>query len=299
MAGCRYKGVSAIRSKDFKDTETFSLIIRNYSSYDRADDAVHSDFTAVRILRMSTGIRYQGAIHESWMLSDRLITTTVLSRTVLHHDGYVGLNDDRGREKRARNMALLRKKLEYDPDSLLTLLQCIESSQPDPDNMDYVYRAVEVVKDKKDMWEQLGPPIMRYAVFNAVNRNLPELDEWVQLMEDWYPKSTFTNIDVGYIRFGLKWMDGDAAGAVECGDRCLNAMVDHRTGRGDRSGELYSTLTYGAPRWEQSLRLPLASAHFQNGDPEGALEFWEEALKLDPDNTLLKKKVKNKTHYYE
>lgn len=39
--------------------------------------------------------------------------------------------------------------------------------------------------------------------------------------------------------------------------------------------------------------------YYMNGDPEGALEFWEKALKLDPDNNLLKKKVKNKTHYYE
>lgn len=39
--------------------------------------------------------------------------------------------------------------------------------------------------------------------------------------------------------------------------------------------------------------------YYMNGEPEAALEFWEEALKLDPDNKLLKKKVKNKTHYYE
>lgn len=39
--------------------------------------------------------------------------------------------------------------------------------------------------------------------------------------------------------------------------------------------------------------------YYMNGEPESALEFWEDALKLDPDNKLLKKKVKNKTHYYE
>lgn len=39
--------------------------------------------------------------------------------------------------------------------------------------------------------------------------------------------------------------------------------------------------------------------YYMNGDPEGALEFWEEALHLDPDNKLLQKKVKHKTHYYE
>jgi len=39
--------------------------------------------------------------------------------------------------------------------------------------------------------------------------------------------------------------------------------------------------------------------YYMNGDPEAALEFWEDALKLDPDNQLLQKKVKHKTHYYE
>ncbi len=36
-----------------------------------------------------------------------------------------------------------------------------------------------------------------------------------------------------------------------------------------------------------------------NGDHQKALLFWEEALKLEPDNKLLQKKVKNKTHFYE
>lgn len=39
--------------------------------------------------------------------------------------------------------------------------------------------------------------------------------------------------------------------------------------------------------------------YYMNGDPEQALQFWEEALALDPDNALLAKKVKGKTHYYE
>lgn len=39
--------------------------------------------------------------------------------------------------------------------------------------------------------------------------------------------------------------------------------------------------------------------YYMTGEPEAALEFWEDALRLDPDNALLKKKVKNRTHYYE
>lgn len=38
---------------------------------------------------------------------------------------------------------------------------------------------------------------------------------------------------------------------------------------------------------------------FMAGKPEEALKYWEKALELDPDNALLKKKVTNKTYFYE
>lgn len=39
--------------------------------------------------------------------------------------------------------------------------------------------------------------------------------------------------------------------------------------------------------------------YFMNGEPQKAVEFWEKALALDPENALLAKKVKNKAYYYE
>lgn len=38
--------------------------------------------------------------------------------------------------------------------------------------------------------------------------------------------------------------------------------------------------------------------YFMDGQPETAVEFWQKALELDPDNALLKKKVKHKTFFY-
>ncbi len=38
---------------------------------------------------------------------------------------------------------------------------------------------------------------------------------------------------------------------------------------------------------------------FMNGDPDGALVEWKKALKLNPDSKLLKRKVDNKTYFYE
>ena len=39
--------------------------------------------------------------------------------------------------------------------------------------------------------------------------------------------------------------------------------------------------------------------YFMSGELQKAIEFWEEALKLEPDNELLKKKVKHKTYFYK
>ena len=36
--------------------------------------------------------------------------------------------------------------------------------------------------------------------------------------------------------------------------------------------------------------------YFMNLDPDRALEFWKEALKLDPENELLKRKIEQKTY---
>ncbi len=39
--------------------------------------------------------------------------------------------------------------------------------------------------------------------------------------------------------------------------------------------------------------------YYMSGEPEEALGLWEDALRLDPGNALLQKKVRNRTHYYE
>lgn len=39
--------------------------------------------------------------------------------------------------------------------------------------------------------------------------------------------------------------------------------------------------------------------YFMNGEPEKALNFWKEALALDPENEKIKKKVKNRTFFFD
>lgn len=39
--------------------------------------------------------------------------------------------------------------------------------------------------------------------------------------------------------------------------------------------------------------------YFMNADPDKALEYWEKAARLDPDDQLLQKKIKHKTYFYK
>ena len=36
-----------------------------------------------------------------------------------------------------------------------------------------------------------------------------------------------------------------------------------------------------------------------DGDPDRALEYWKDALRLAPDNELLQRKVKHKTYFFK
>ena len=37
--------------------------------------------------------------------------------------------------------------------------------------------------------------------------------------------------------------------------------------------------------------------HYLTGDHDGAFEFWQKALELEPDDEILQKKVANKAYY--
>lgn len=39
--------------------------------------------------------------------------------------------------------------------------------------------------------------------------------------------------------------------------------------------------------------------YFMNGERDKALEYWEEALQLDPDSATIKRKVRNKTIFFD
>ena len=69
----------------FQEFDFASVIIRNYNTAELAAGGGYADFLAVRLLRLSTGIRYEGNIHEHWPYGSDL-RTMLIRGGVFHHE---------------------------------------------------------------------------------------------------------------------------------------------------------------------------------------------------------------------
>lgn len=248
------------------------LIVRNYFNETVDDD--YQDSILIRLLRMSTKIRFTGAIHEHWEFGPGTPVNR-LSHTVLHHDGYIGLNDDRGKSKRLRNMALLKRELEKDPKNLRTILECLESSRPEPEHIEYVRMGIEGIDQHWDKWDWYGAAILRYAVFEADTKSLPELEEWIAKAKELFPKSFFTRVDVEGIAAIHSWQKKNYADCIKQCEEFLAALKEYRAGKGYRSDLVLSTLVLSVPDWERTIRGYLAKALLKEKKLEQALDTLE------------------------
>lgn len=250
-----------------------AVVVRNYSSAGLEKDGEYSDFDATRLLRMSTGLRYEGAIHEHWPPPPNNIQNIRLFPEVLfHHDGYLYNDPVITREKHERNMVLLRKKLENNPEDLTTLLQCIESADGSPELLDYIKRGIQCVKDKKKNWEILGGPILRYAVIHDYKSNSPELREHIQLAEELVPDSIYTQIDVQFAAFGMYWQEKNYKECIPRAEGYLDALTKYEAGKYNRLQTMCSTLLLTSHKWKNQLLAFLGGSYLYEGQPEKGIE---------------------------
>lgn len=247
------------------------VIQRNY--YTPELDEGYSDVFVTRLARLSTGLHYQGRIHEGFSAVNGQPAT--LPRTILHHDGYVGLRGEAGKEKRGRNRTLLRMELENQPEDLRLLMSYIDCSRSEPDCLEYIQRGVELVEAKTAGWKQFGPPIFRYAVFHADKNELPELDAWAERAAEWFPNSFFTTVDVAHTMCFNAWRKDDHTETVRWGEMYLKGISDLNSGRGDQKGLQYGSLLMAAPPSVRAMQIITAVANMKQGNLDRTLELLE------------------------
>lgn len=248
------------------------VIIRNYNTPELETGGSYADFLGVRLLRMSTDMRYEGAIHEHWPYEGDL-KTVLVPGAIFHHDGYIFQDPAKAKEKQERNMALLREHLERDPNNLIVLTQCIESGDNLPEQGDYLRRAMAGVEEKWSQWELFGPPIYRYAVRYAIAKQLPELEEWIGKAQTMFPNSIFTRVEVAYFAFGNAWNKDDYAGSIYWGEKYLQGVADYEAGHFNRGDILASSLNKADAHSKYSVATVLASGYLHEKQPEKCLEL--------------------------
>lgn len=258
--------------------DVVGFTIRNCKSeYSEASDN-YMDFTALRMMRLASGLRYEGCIHERFKRNSLEVST--LPNTLFYHDGYYyGTRADM-EAKRRRNMKLLDKKLQSDPEDLQTLTECIDSMKAaDPDVVptetivSYVKRSLELLHGDWARWGVYGATVYRNAVSIAKLHDQPELIEWAEKALELYPDSIYTRIDVSYYAFGRSWDEGERAETVRWGEMYLAAMEDFRANRFRAEEMIRGVIEFASPLWERQLQIVLAQARLELGEPEKSREI--------------------------
>ena len=250
------------------------VTVRNYTSRD--NDQSYSDFPIIRLARLASGIRFSGRIHEALCLDDRDITA-VRSALLLHHDGYIMLNDDSeaGREKRRRNMELLRAEVAEAPEDLVRWVQIADSCGTEPDCMELMARAARLAEERKPGWQVCGAPILRRAAQYACRRHLPETLAWVDKARSLFPDSYYTRIDVRRYEMIYYYQKEEYAACVAPAEAYLRGCAALRREKRTPAELGVAILTGAAPDLEESTRVLLADIHRLLGHSAKALAHYK------------------------
>jgi len=249
-----------------------TINVHSFLDVNSENSESYSEFYALRLLRMSTGRRYQGTIHEYWELQEK-DTVMCIEGVTLLHDGYVPeIWKAKGGE--ARNMALLKEQVENDMENLRCHIELVESCSNMGQKMEYCRRALNVLKSKPPQWKLLGPPLLRHCVNVAVNAKAPELLEWVEWAEDWFPDSLYVTIDVAFCACCFYWNNNNYTKTAEYGKKYLKGIERFNSKGANLSFTiLCGAMIYTVPVYKQQILMNLAASCAYIGQPQEAMKY--------------------------
>ena len=248
-----------------------AINIRNYNTVELDENKQFNDFAGIRLLRLSTGVRYTGCIHEKWILPEgRPTKAMMLYNTWLGHDGYAYVDEAALKAKQERNTALLKRKVAEAPEDLQTLVECIDMMKREPDGVEYARRLAKLAPKKPLHWDKFGPLVFRSMVSVAKLQDLPELMDWASRAVEEFPLSVFVRCDVSYYALADCIDRHNTDGAIYWGEIYCQGLLDYHAGKFDRSELLRGGVEYVSAFWQRKAFILLSHAYLDAGKTEEA-----------------------------
>lgn len=203
----------------------------------------------------------------------------------------------------------IKRSLRYYPDNSrqYLVLGSIYDQEGQRDKATAEYRHALSLTDSTDV-SQLS------RIYGAMGDNL-YASEQADSAFVYYQKSLLYDPDntlaLNNCAYYLACEGRDLDRALEMIEKAVGAEPEHATSMDTYAWVLFKRKDYAKAREIIDRTLSLTDErseeilehagdiYFMDGDPDGALRFWKEALELAPDNQLLAKKVKHKTYFFK
>ncbi len=273
--------VAYFKGKEIALKNTGFYNIRNYTSHD-TQNSDYTDFNAHRLIKMSTGVRYDGIIHERFSFANINAKPFFLLNTTFHHDGYVRTTEEEittMKAKSARNMVLLRKKLEESTDDM-TYLQCIESSSVSKDQLEFAKKALNAARER-DFAPAVanGESILNVLLCRAVSVLLLQQDDTAEdellMLSNRLTNFLMFDLDVSFAAISYFIKKKNWESVISYAEKFEVAYERYQTEVKTSHEFIISPAFYGYNKNKQQGKLLKADALINLGKEDNALDLLE------------------------
>ena len=217
--------ISLVKDSKYDKYDFVNIVIRNFT--DPEMKSSYSDFFVSRIFRLGKGYKYQKAIHEFIPINDTT-KSIILSSIIFNHDGYAVVDNNHLKIKTKRNLELLEKEYNNNPDNTRVILEILDSVYLlKQESIRYSKIAIEHLKGlQKDSEARniFGPVISRKCIQYATKNNLPETKEWITFVFENFSDSYFVALDTSYICAEYFYKNNDYEATLKYSDNYLEAL---------------------------------------------------------------------------
>ena len=235
------------------------IAINNYK--DPNDLNQFSVFYAFRIVKLIPEIRFKGIVHESFE-SEIFEKKYYLKKTVFWHDGYLKTVGDVCNKKGKRNVALLKKLLQKDPNNLPWIFQLVESSYEKEEIYKYVCMMLDLIEQGAEYSEMLAPIAYHHAVRAAFIFEFPEFNKWIDVCLKKYPDSIYTKVYINYLMVKYSIKKKDYKSVIKYANDYLESLKNIKDDKSNSSLRL-STLSNSNESSKESIAIDMAMAYYK------------------------------------